>query len=85
MEQAMTIGLDIAKHVLQAHAADAAGHLLFRKQLTRARLLGFFVKRQKNDAADAQAICEAAQRPSDALCSHQRRGAAGEQRRVPGP
>jgi len=105
MKQAITIGLDIAKHVFQAHGADAAGHVLFRKRLTRAKLLGFlaaqapcvvameacagshywgreisklghtvrlippayvkpFVKRQKNDAADAEAICEAAQRPS---------------------
>jgi len=105
MEQTITIGLDIAKYVFQAHGADAAGHVLFRKRLTRAKLLGFFaaqapcvvameacagshywgreisklghtvrlippayvkpfVKRQKNDAADAEAICEAAQRPS---------------------
>ena len=105
MEQATTIGLDIAKHVFQVHGADAGGHVLFRKRLTRAKLLGFlaaqapcviameacagahywarevsklghcvrliapayvkpFVKRQKNDAADAEAICEAAQRPS---------------------
>jgi hypothetical protein len=27
MEQASTIGLDIAKHVFQAHGADAAGHV----------------------------------------------------------
>jgi transposase len=105
VEQANTIGLDIAKHVFQVHGADAAGHVLFRKRVTRAKLIGFlatqapcivameacagahywareisklghrvrliapsyvkpFVKRQKNDAADAEAICEAAQRPS---------------------
>ena len=105
MEQANTIGLDIAKHVFQVHGADAAGHVLFRKRVTRAKLIGFlatqapcivameacagahywareisklghrvrliapsyvkpFVKRQKNDAADAEAICEAVQRPS---------------------
>ena len=41
MEQATTIGLDIAKHVFQLHGADAAGHVLFRKRITRAKLLGF--------------------------------------------
>ena len=105
MAQATTIGLDIAKYVFQVHGADRAGHVLFRKRITRAKLLGFlaaqarcvvameacagahywareiaklghhvrliapiyvkpFIKRQKSDAADAEAICEAAQRPS---------------------
>src|SRR5260221_13960202 len=105
MEQTITIGLDIAKQVFQAHGADAAGDVLFRKRITRAKLIAFlaaqppcivameacagahywareigklghrvrliapayvkpFVKRQKNDAADAEAICEAAQRPT---------------------
>jgi len=41
MEQATTIGLDIAKHVFQVHGADAAGHVLFRKRITRAKLLNF--------------------------------------------
>ena len=41
MEQATTIGLDIAKYVFQVHGADGAGHVLFRKRITRAKLLGF--------------------------------------------
>jgi transposase len=100
-----TIGLDIAKHVFQAHGADASGQAVFRKKITRTKLIDFlasqprclvaleacggahywgreisklghtvrlippsyvkpFVKRQKNDAADGEAICEASQRPS---------------------
>jgi transposase len=100
-----TIGLDIAKHVFQAHGVDATGRAVFRKKISRAKLLAFFaaqprclvaleacggahhwareliklghdvrliapayvkpfVKRQKNDAADAEAICEAVQRPA---------------------
>ena len=35
MSEVSTIGLDIAKQVFQAHGADAAGHVLFRKKLTR--------------------------------------------------
>jgi transposase len=103
--EAVTIGLDIAKSVFQAHGVDAAGEVVFRRRLTRSRLLDFFdkqprclvgieacasahywareltglghtvrlippsyvkayLKRQKNDAADAEAICEAVTRPS---------------------
>ena len=105
MGEVSTIGLDLAKNVFQAHAADASGAVLFRKKLRRHQVLTFFagqmpctvameacasthhwareigrlghavrlippayvkpfVKRQKNDAADAEAICEAAQRPT---------------------
>ena len=35
-----------------------------------------YVKRQKNDAADAEAICEAVTRPTHALCRGQERRAA---------
>ena len=105
MGDVITIGLDIAKTSFQAHGADASGAVVFRKKLSRGRLLSFFaaqppclvvmetcsgahhwgreltrlghtiqlippiyvkpfVKRQKNDEADAEAICEAAQRPT---------------------
>lgn len=105
MEEVTTVGLDLAKHVFQAHGACAAGTVLFRRKLRRERVLPFFaelprcrvameacsgahhwaraigelghevclippayvkpfVKRQKNDMADAEAICEAAQRPT---------------------
>ena len=105
MSEVSIVGLDIAKHVFQAHGVDASGHVVFRRKIARAKLLPFFaaqprcqvvleacggahhwarellklghdvrliapayvkpfVKRQKNDAADAEAICEAAQRPT---------------------
>ena len=41
VEQVNTIGLDIAKHVFHVHGAGAAGHVLFRKRITRAKLLSF--------------------------------------------
>src|SRR5215472_8502864 len=41
MEQATTIGVDIAKHVFQVHGADGTGRALFRKRITRVRLLSF--------------------------------------------
>lgn len=105
MKTAVTIGLDIAKNVFQAHGVDAEGAVAFRKRLTRAKVVEFFaglqpclvgieacatahhwarvlrdlghtvklmppayvkpyVKSQKNDAADAEAICEAVTRPT---------------------
>ena len=105
MLEVSIIGMDIAKHVFQAHGVDSTGHAVLRKKISRAKLLPFFaaqprcrvvleacggahhwareliklghdvqliapayvkpfVKRQKNDAANAEAICEAAQRPS---------------------
>lgn len=105
MEMITTIGLDIAKSVFQVHGIDAAGKIVVRRRLSRARVLPFFeklprclvgieacntshhwarelialghdvrlmpaqyvkpyVKRGKNDAADAEAICEAVTRPT---------------------
>ena len=103
MQRVATVGLDIAKSVFQVHCVDAAGRVVFRRQLKRRCVLAFFqklprcligieacasshhwsrqlqalghrvrlmpaayvkpyVKRQKNDAADAEAICEAVTR-----------------------
>ncbi len=100
-----TIGMDLAKNVIQIHGADGKGNTVLRKQLKRAQVLPFFanlvpcqvgmeacgsahfwarklvamghtvqlippqyvkpfVKRNKNDAADAEAICEAVVRPN---------------------
>ncbi|MEO5938121.1 MAG: IS110 family transposase, partial [Sphingomonas sp.] len=42
MSEVSIIGLDIAKHVFQAHGVDASGHVLFRKKISRAKLLPFF-------------------------------------------
>ena len=42
MSEVSIIGLDIAKHVFQAHGVDASGHVLLRKKISRAKLLPFF-------------------------------------------
>ena len=39
-----TIGIDLAKHVFQVHAVDAAGSVVARKALRRAQVLPFFAK-----------------------------------------
>jgi transposase len=105
MQAVTTIGLDIAKSVIQVHGVDAGGNVIIRRQLKRRYVLAFFqklpaclvgieacassrhwsrelqalghrvrlmppayvkpyVKRQKNDATDAEAICEAVSRPN---------------------
>ena len=105
MQEAIIIGVDLAKNVFQLHGAAADGSVVFRKKLSRQQFHTFmaahppcavvmeacggahhwvrelgrlghdprliapryvkpFVKRQKNDAADAEAIVEAAQRPT---------------------
>lgn len=101
----MTIGLDLAKSVFQAHGVDEDGATVLVKRLHRKQMLPFFtklppcligveacgtahhwartlaamghevrlippsyvkafVKRGKSDALDAEAICEAVQRPT---------------------
>jgi len=105
MNEVITIGVDLAKNVFQVHGVDAEGTVIFRRQLRRGQMLGFFkkqprclvgmeacatshhwarqlvelghevklmppryvkpyVKRNKNDMADAEAICEAVTRPT---------------------
>src|SRR6202166_3707789 len=100
-----TIGIDLAKNVVQIHAVDPRGKILLRKQLKRGQVSQFFVnlpacligmeacasahhwgrvlegfghtvrlmapqfvkpyvKTNKNDVTDAEAICEAVGRPN---------------------
>jgi len=100
-----TVGIDLAKSVLQVHGVDEKGKVGLKKQVKRAQVLPFFanlppcligmeacgsahywarklehlghtvklmapqfvkpyVKTNKHDAADAEAICEAVTRPS---------------------
>jgi transposase len=100
-----TIGVDLAKNVIQVHGVDQRGKAVLKKQLPRRRFVEFFanlapclvgmeacgsahhwarqleklghqvrlmapqfvkpyVKTNKNDAADAEAICEAVSRPN---------------------
>ena len=42
MSEVSMIGLDIAKSVFQIHGVDAAGAVVVRKRITRAKLLEFF-------------------------------------------
>jgi transposase len=42
MEQATTIGLDLAKNVFQVHGIDATGRVVLRRKLRRGEVLDFF-------------------------------------------
>jgi transposase len=44
MQTITTIGLDIAKSVLQVHGVDAAGEVVIRRQLKRRYVLALFQK-----------------------------------------
>ena len=100
-----TVGIDLAKNVIQVHGVDERGKTVLKKQLKRDQVAAFFanlppcligmeacgsahhwarklqafghtvrlmapqfvkpyVKTNKNDAADAEAICEAVSRPN---------------------
>ena len=100
-----TVGIDLAKNVLQVHGVDERGRAVLKKQLKRDQMAAFFanlpacligmeacgsahhwarklqsfghtvklmapqfvkpyVKTNKNDVADAEAICEAVTRPN---------------------
>ena len=42
MQQATTIGLDLAKNLFQVHGADAQGRPVFKRRLAREKVLEFF-------------------------------------------
>ena len=42
MNEITTIGVDLAKSVLQLHGVDAEGHIVLRRQLRRSQVLEFF-------------------------------------------
>ena len=42
MSEIITVGLDLAKNVFQAHGADASGRAVLRRKLRRDQVLDFF-------------------------------------------
>lgn len=42
VKEIKTIGLDLAKNVIQVHGVDARGNAVLRKQLKRDRVASFF-------------------------------------------
>jgi transposase len=42
MSEITTVGLDLAKNVIQVHGIDATGTAVLRKRLRRGRVLAFF-------------------------------------------
>lgn len=42
MNEVITIGLDLAKQVFQAHGSDQRGSVVLRKKLRRTQVLSFF-------------------------------------------
>jgi transposase len=105
MKEITTLGIDLAKNVFHLHGVDKKGEVVFRRKLTRVKVLPFiaqlpkclvgmevcggsnywareirklghdvrlmspqfvkaYLKSNKNDFNDAEAICEAVSRPS---------------------
>jgi hypothetical protein len=62
-----TIGLDLAKHVFQVHAVDAAGVVVIRKALRRAQVLPFFLFNRGNAEILFPRLSPKADRPCNAL------------------
>ncbi len=44
MSEIITVGLDLAKNVFQAHGADVSGRVVLRKKLRRDQVLAFFAQ-----------------------------------------
>ena len=42
MSEFCTVGVDLAKNVIQVHGVDANGKVVVRRQLRRSRFLAFF-------------------------------------------
>jgi hypothetical protein len=54
---ALTIGLDIAKHVFQVHGVDRSGKTVIQRKLRRAEVLKFFSKLEPG-LVGLEACCE---------------------------
>jgi transposase len=47
LAEVITIGLDIAKNVFQAHGSDAGGHQVFSRRIARGKVLEFLGEQPK--------------------------------------
>ena len=88
MQTVTAIGLDIAKSVFQVNGVDTTGQVVIRRQLRSRELqapgltvrlippayVKPCVKRQKNDAADAEATCRSRPQTGCSRCAGAWRG-----------
>ena len=44
MKEIAVIGIDLAKNIFQVHGADASGHAVLTKRLSRGQMIEFFSK-----------------------------------------